>query len=382
MTIYNKTTLHNIFIKKQAAQAFAEGFINKETLEKISANHPSDLYSPNVFVSVGLGLLTALIVVAATGIFMLLFNFSFESFFMLMAGVGCYACLEIVTGTKKHFNSGVDKVLMFATAQFIAFGLLGFFHASKPEVCVSFVLFLLFSWFAARFVDMVSGCVAVICFLVFVFNAYNLLGQFTIFSFPYLLMIASAIVYLIAQKKTNRQAYLIDYPVFIGVKVVALFAFYLSGNYYVVQSIIQQNYLLNAQSVLSVIGWFFWGWTFAIPVIYLFNGLKKKSRLLIRMGTLLIAGSALTFKHYFHVMSVEAAMTIGGTIILVATYWLMQYLRVGRHGFTYREAANKSRYEDAEAFILSQSMVSSAAPDRDTKFGGGSFGGAGSGSDF
>ena len=110
--------------------------------------------------------------------------------------------------------------------------------------------------------------------------------------------------------------------------------------------------------------------------------MKRKDIVLIRIGTLLIVGSVLTFKYYFHVMSVEAALIISGAIMIVASYWLMRFLSVARRGFIYRESANKSKYEDAEAFILSQVMAPSAAPQQDTKFGGGSFGGAGSGSDF
>ena len=332
MTIYNKKTLHNIFIKMQAVQAYAESYIDKETLGKINAEHPSDLYTPNVFVSVGLGLLTSLVILAATGIFFLLFN-SIQSPLMFIIALACYAALEVFTGSKKHFNSGVDKVLMVACAIFFISGLELLFHSSNPDTWLSFALFLICSWFAFRFVDAIAASVAAISLMIFVFNAYSSFGQFTIFSFPFLLMIVSAIVYVIANKQTNCHDYFIDYPVFKGVRIVALFAFYLSGNYYVVQSIIQQNYLLNAQSVLSVASWFFWGWTFAIPIIYLVAGVKRKDIVLIRIGILLIVGSVITFKYYFHVMSVEAALIISGAIKIVASYWLMRFLSVARGGY-------------------------------------------------
>lgn len=381
MTIYNKTTLHNIFIKKQAAQAYAEGYLDKETLGKISAEHPSDLYTPNVFVSVGLGLLTSLVVLAATGIFFLLFN-SIQSPLMFVMALACYAAIEMITGSKKHFSSGVDKVLMAAAAIFFISGLELLFHSSNPDTWLSFVLFFISGWFAIRFVDVIAACVAAISLLVFVFNAYSSLGQFTIFSFPFLLMVGSALIYFVAKRQSDCSDYFIYYSLFKAIKIVALFAFYLSGNYYVVKSIIEQNYLLNAQSVLSVASWFFWGWTFAIPVIYLVAGMKQKDIVLIRIGALLIVGSVLTFKYYFHVMSLEAALIFSGAILIVAGYRLMRFFGVARRGFIYHELTNKSKYEDAEAFILSQVMAPSAAPQQDTKLGGGSFGGAGSGSDF
>ena len=275
MTIYNKTTLHNIFIKKQAVQAFAESYIDEETLGKINAEHPSDLYTPNVFVSVGLGLLTSLVILAVTGIFFLLFN-SVQSPLLFLMAIACYVALEMVTGSKKHFSSGVDKVLMVSAAIFLISGLNVLFHSSNHDIWLSFVFFLICAWFAIRFVDVIAGCVATISLLVFVFNAYSSLGQFTIFSFPFLLMIGSALIYFVAKKQSDCRDYFIYYPLFSAIKKVALFAFFLSGNYYVVQSIIQQNYLLNAQSVLSVASWFFWGWTFAIPIIYLVAGMKRK----------------------------------------------------------------------------------------------------------
>lgn len=286
MTIYNKTTLRNRFIKKQAEQAFAFGYIEKDLLNKIKDSHPVDLYSPNIILSAGLGLLTALILLASTGICMLLFNIGFNSTFFLIAGIVCYIYLEIVTGSKKNFNSGVDKVMMAASAIFIISGLSIMFHTSKPDTWISLVLFLLCSWFAVRYVDMVAGCVAAFSLLVFSFNAYSYLGQFTIFTFPFLLIAVSACIYYVSNHQTICSDYFIYYPVFKGIKILALCTFYLSGNYYVVNDIIQQNYLLNAQSALSIAPWFFWGWTFAIPAIYVANGIKSRDITFLRLGIL------------------------------------------------------------------------------------------------
>ena len=383
MIIYKKATLENIFIKSQSEKAFAAGYIDNECHERIKAEHPSDLYSPNTFVAIGLGLLTLLIVFATMGLFFLVTSgFHFGSGAFLMMGIACYIGLEIMCSTKKHKNSGVDTVLMLATASFVGFGFSIMLPSNQSDLLLSLILLIISLWFGYRFVNVIGGAVAFICLLIFIFNLYNSLGEFTIFSFPFVLIAVAALIYFIASKQTSRESYFVHYPVFGGIKIVAVFAFYLSGNYYVVDSMIHENYLLNEQSVLSA-GWFFWGWTFALPILYLVAGIKRKDILLIRAGILLIVAAILTFRNYYSIISAEAAMIIGGLILVPMSYWLMRFLRGGKHGFEYNpDAATESKYADAEAFALSQVLAQQPAPLQETNFGGGSFGGAGSGSSY
>ena len=383
MCRYNTSTLQNIFINKQSAKAFAEGNINHEQYEDIKSKHPASLYSPNIFVAVGLGLLTLLVVMAAGGLGALLFGSFFRTgTLFLLFGVLCYVALEIMCGKKNHKDSGVDIVLMAAVATCMAGGLELFFTPSQEDIFLSFFLLLIFSWFTYRFVDVISGIAAFLSLLVFVFNTYTALGEFTIFSFPFVLMAISALSYYVSEKKTKQNSYFIYYPIFRAIKIVSLFAFYGAGNYYVVESIIHNNYLLTAHSALSF-GWFFWLWTFAVPIVYLFVGIKRKDILFLRTGALFIAISIVTFKYYHTIIPIDVALLIAGVILVPLSYILMQFLKNGKYGFVYNaEAVTSSRMEDLEAFALSQLAMPPQAPEETTKFGGGNFGGAGSGSNY
>lgn len=383
MTIYDKATLQNIFIKSQSAQAFAAGYIDRESYNRIKAEHPSDLYSPNTFVAIGLGLLTLLIVFATMGLFFLVTSgFHFGSAAFLMMGIACYIGLEIMCSTKKHKNSGVDTVLMLATASFMGFGFSIMLSSNQSDLLLSLILLIISLWFGYRFVNVIGGAVACICLLIFIFNLYNSLGEFTIFSFPFVLMAVSAIIYFASKKQTSCTKYLMHYRVYNAIKIVAVFAFYLFGNYYVVDSMIHENYLLNEQSALSA-KWFFWGWTFAIPILYTLAGLVRKDLLLVRAGVLLIVASILTFRNYYKIISPEAAMIVAGLIFIPVSYFLMRFLDRGKYGFLYNpNVAAKSKYADAEPFALSQVLAQQPAPVQETNFGGGSFGGAGSGSSY
>ena len=383
MCIYNKSDLQNIFITKQSAHAFAEGYINLQQFEDIKSKHTTTIYSPNIFVAVGLGLLTILIVLAAGGLGALLFGPFFRSgTLFLLFGVLCYVALEFMCDKKKHKDSGVDIVLMAIVALGMAGGFDLFFIPQLENLFLSLLLLLIFTWFTYRFVNLLSGVAAHISLFVFVFNSYTALGEFTIFSFPFVLIGLSILTYYFAVKNSRHISYFMYYPIFRAIKMVSIFAFYGAGNYYLLDSIINTNYLLTAHSALSF-GWFFWMWTFAVPVVYLLIGIKRKDILFIRTGALFIALSIVTFKYYHHIIPIDVALLIAGVILVPLSYILMRFLKDGKYGFIYNaEVSSSSKRANLEAFALSQLAIAPHASEDTTKFGGGSFGGAGSGSNY
>ena len=113
---------------------------------------------------------------------------------------------QAVENLKEH---PVDIVLMAAVATCMAGGLELFFTPAQVDIFLSFFLLLIFSWFTYRFVDVISGIAAFICLLVFVFNVYTSLGEFTIFSFPFVLMALTALAYFFSKGKTKQNSYFI-----------------------------------------------------------------------------------------------------------------------------------------------------------------------------
>ena len=127
----------------------------------------------------------------------------------------------------------------------------------------------------------------------------------------------------------------------------------------------------------------FWNFTFIVPFLYIYQGLKQKSRLILSLGLLAIAMGVATFRNYFHVMPLEIAAIIGGTILATA-YFAIKYLKNNKTPFTYDEEADeKPFYQQAESLIIAQTFGNQQGRnDEKPLFGGGDFGGGGAGQEF
>ena len=73
MIAYNHTSLDNLLINEEAKAALQDDLISKEEATNIGNKYPVNLYSPNLFIRIGLTLLTAIIVLMGFGLFCLLF---------------------------------------------------------------------------------------------------------------------------------------------------------------------------------------------------------------------------------------------------------------------------------------------------------------------
>lgn len=381
MTVYNTATLKNKHIRQHATEAFKRQYINSDTYKNILEKHPVDLYTPNVFVKIGLGILTVFITFCTVGFIALLFNIDnlFKAFLIVM-GIVCYVVLEMMAGKKRHYNSGVDNILMAGTVLFISTGLSLGYSVNSPVV-LSLVTCIICLWLALRFTDRLAAIAATLTFLSLVFNACVDAGEFTISFFPYVLLLVSGCIYYFSGREERSVKNQVYHPLWQTISVIGLLAFYLSGNYYVVASLTEENYLLQKNSALSF-PWFFWTWTMAFPVVCLVIGIQRKKLLLIRADVILIAVSVLTFRYYYSIVAAEAAMVIAGSLLLAASYLLMQYLRTLRCGFVFDNTSADDETENVEGFVIGQTLGGQSRHEQEAKFGGGSFGGAGAGSEY
>ncbi len=126
MLIYNTAQLDNRLIGQDTDNAAAEGIISDETSARIKAAHPDKLYSPNIFVRVGLMIATILCVMLIIGFFALVMadgilrNFGT---FLFIWGLLTYGALELWMKERNHYRSGVDDGLTWMTAVLIGTGL-------------------------------------------------------------------------------------------------------------------------------------------------------------------------------------------------------------------------------------------------------------------
>ena len=128
----------------------------------------------------------------------------------------------------------------------------------------------------------------------------------------------------------------------------------------------------------------FWIFTAVTPLVYVYFGLKKHNRLLLRIGLLLIALSVFTFKYYFSLGHHEVTLTIAGFMLVIMAYFSIRYLKHNNSPFTYVEdkTDENSAYDQVEALLIAHTAGATAAPEKQMDFGGGRFGGGGAGGNF
>jgi uncharacterized membrane protein YgcG len=128
----------------------------------------------------------------------------------------------------------------------------------------------------------------------------------------------------------------------------------------------------------------FYFFTVAIPIAYLYAGIKAKDFVLLRVSLVALAFSAFTFKYYFGTGRHEITFTVSGALLLIVSIVLLRYLKTTRNGFTSENIIDdKWANSNAEAFIISQTLGGNKGAPTDTpKEGGGSFGGGGASGEF
>ncbi len=134
------------------------------------------------------------------------------------------------------------------------------------------------------------------------------------------------------------------------------------------------------------LGFIFWIWTMLVPVAYILLGIRKKSAIFLRLGMVLAAASIATFRNYYHLLPIEAMLTLAGMILLAASYTIIKYLKTPHNGITYAEPEERSDFDklNIEALIVGQatSHLPTPAQHPTGRFGGGTGGGGGSSGKF
>ncbi|WP_298735424.1 hypothetical protein [uncultured Chitinophaga sp.] len=383
MIAYNREWLDNAALQEEAEYAHKEGCISAEEKARIAAAYPSGFYTPNPFIRSGLFLLTAVIVLFSLAFCCLIFMAGIEKAWrvlVFMFGLGVYTVLEIFIKDKQHHRSGVDDGLLWMSAIL----LLGVFNIDVdiPAWMHCGMIFLAAGYATLRFADMMMSACAVLAFLGVLFYLYLETGSIARVTVPFVVMIASLLIYQLARRWCRNEKWRHYTNCFAAAEISSLITLYLAGNYFVVREVSNEMFglhLLPGQSIPA--GWLFWTTTILIPIIYLVLGIRQKNISLLRIGLLLAAASIYTIRYYYSILSIEAAMTLCGGLLIAVAYTLIRYLHTPKHGFTYQPVNHAQLFErlQAESLIITETFSTPQAPARNTdfKFGGGTGGGGG-----
>jgi hypothetical protein len=389
MIAYNKTWLANLRLQMQLKKQLNKGCITDVEFNAIQEKYPVEFYTPNLFVRIGLIILTCIIVLFGSGLLTLMTGFDAVDkpgwYFFL--GVLTYAGLELIIHVKHHYRSGVDDALLFISGCMLAVGFTMMLLHNEVALILSFIIFIISLIFTLRFTDMLMAAISCGAFFVFIFFGWIRIVPSGLNSVSFIIMLVSAGVYLVAVVSSKKASSINHENCLVVFQVISLITFYAAGNYYIVQTLSTE---FNGSDIIAPkalpFGGFFWAWTTLLPFIYLGLGVRKKDAILLRIGLVLIAAAAITFRTYYHILPLDIALTIVGAAVLGIAYTIMKSLKTPKHGFTYAEQDDSNMMDNlkVESLIVAETFAKApAAPaNNGGKFGGGDFGGGGSSESF
>lgn len=381
MTAYSKTDLYNKLVQEQASEAFRQQHISDESYRRILEAHPEQLYTPNYFIRIALGLLAIVAIILSGFLTWLITNTSsddgFAALFLFFAVV-CYGFLELMIKTKKFYNAGLDNVLSAFVIIFTASCFLINNFAYQYETIIG-VIMLLSLWMMIRFTDAFMAMIFYLSALVFFFLLYIKLQSFGRYTAPFALILFSAIVYFVVQKLLQKKSLILYKHCFNWITFLTLLSLYAAGNYFVINELSIQMF----KSGITM-GWLFWATTFIIPVFYVLYGLQKRRPMFYRTGIVLLALSVLTVRYYHTIMPAEVAMLVFGLLLIVISYAVIKYLSIPKHGFTFEDDGTTDKgILNTEALIIAQIFTKrNTNVQGGVEFGGGSGGGGGASGNY
>lgn len=389
MIAYNSQSLDNLYIQEQAEVAKETKCITEEEHQAIVTAYPVDLYMPNTYMRIGIFILTLVIQLFSFGLFCLLSLAGGEKGLGVLCfifGAGAYALAEYMVREKKHFKSGADAALIWGAGISLLSALGVLTELDAPAWTWCFAALALALYFVLRFADVSMSIVAHLSLLGLIFSACEAAGSVARLITPFMVMLVSAGVYFLSVKLMAIRTYRHYKKCLQMLQVCALITLYMGGNYFVVREISIEMFnmdILPGQDIPG--GWIFWVLTVMLPLVYIYAGIRKKDRILLCVGLLLIAVMVYTIRYYHSVAPLEVAMTLGGLGMIGIAYALIRYLKVPRHGFTAASSDERHAMEalQIESLIIAQTMSHAATPRQEQfGFGGGSAGGGGASGDY
>ncbi len=321
---------------------------------------------------------------AAIGLFMLFTGADSEAGFAVLCiffGLLSLAVLELWTiGSARHFASGVDDMVLYFGISVILTGLcsqLPYYTGTLVYFCIAWPFLVAAS---IRYLDRLATAATFVCSLAIVFLIVKDIPRLALYLLPFSGMLFSAGAYFFAQWGQRRYDWRHWHGQLAVVELLAIVTFYVSGNYWIVQQAGAELFQLEQVPM----GWFFWAFTYAVPLVYIFVGFRKKDRLLMDIGLGCVAAAVFTFRYYFHILSLEWAAVIGGAVLFITAYFSIQYLRKHEGAYTYNADGDITLLQEIEEQLIEQTIASQnpPTPTKNDGFGGGEFGGGGAGGEF
>lgn len=386
MIVFDKQLLENTFLLEQAKRLHDQCFISKEQLQDIKQKLPVLKSNSNILIRIGFFILGNFLFSSISGVIALVIMGLAESHFWIMMllytllGIGAS---EFLAKEQLQFGYGLDDAFILGF-QALFCATLGIAFESPMAAFIG----LAFIGLAAciRYVHTLSiilsliGITGTICYAVL---ELKLVASAFL---PFILCLLAVLIYSIYLKfSKDKKLYYYVNPILV-LQGFSLLLGYFSMNYLVVRELSESLLGLAIANGKDIpFAYLFYVFTFLIPVSYIVYSLYSKNRLMLIIGLLTFGFSIFTIRFYYHILPVEVALLLGGTVLFAISYLAIRKLNDKETGLTFKpvRGSQTDMLKNFEAIIVA-THVSLEPMESESKmpFGGGGFSGGGSGGNF
>jgi hypothetical protein len=388
MLAYKKQDILNREYRDAAKAAMKAGILTEQENTILQNTYPASLYTPNLFLRLGLGVLTLIISLALLGLFLLEISSgnNYQGVIFIVGSMSLVA-LEVAIHIQKTFQAGIDDVLLHSGIAYIlcSIGLRDSTNPAVGEAVLSLLACLLYLFAFIRYLDRLAAVFALAGFAFFLHAIIIALLHWPLWSFLTIGALAMASLFLLVRhllKNNNPTFYLrglqllqyalaiCGYGCFHLAAAESLYAEYPNGNDWG-----------NPQSPMLV---FYWSWTILVPILILLRGIFLRSRPWIRIGIVLLLSLLVFIQMHEHPIPDELAAFIIGLLLVVLTYFIIKFLKTNDSVFNDRPGSDSAGLNSLVPALLIGSLHPATANQagNHTQFGGGSFGGGGAEGEF
>ena len=387
MIVYDKNLLNNLALVEEAKTLESAGFISKEQKNLIKKELPAFKRQSNLLVRLGFFLLGAFLYLSICGVISLMgltSSGSDHTFFniccYIFAAIG-FAGAEFLA-VQKYYGHGLDDAFILGAILNIGFAIAITTEGYELQIALFVTIASFFMY--RRYLHLLSLLVFCVAATAILFFGMFEFGDIAKTILPFVALLASALFYYLTKRMINNLKESYYYNGLLLANSFCLVLFYLSCNYLVVRELSVEflgNEVLPGQDI--PFAYFFYAFTFIVPVVYLVQALKTKDRIMLWISFLAIAFSFYTIRFYYSVLPIEVALTFGGLIMFAIAYFAIRKLKDKESGLTFKpdRINNSNAILNAEALIVASTFGMKPevkGPDSPMDFGGGGFSGGGS----
>ena len=387
MLVSNYNNIQNHFLLEEMEKLEAQDFVTKEQFNELKVSTISTKTNSNFLIRIGFFLLGNFLISSVMGFVALFLSVLNDqnviAICFMLAAIGSIVATEVLYD-KNYFAYGFDDSFILSITLFFCVAV-GFF--TESVIFVLFILVLISSCCAVRYVHIPSilfsliGLVALIGYIV---TEEKIIPSFYL---PVLMFLIAVGLFFLQRQLSQNIKYFIYTNVFLTIKIFSLILAYAALNYFVVRELsavlLGLELLPNEEIPLAPLFYFA---TFAIPIVYIFFGLKNKDRIFFWIGCLTFALGFATIRYYHAILPIEVAFILGGSVLFAIVYVSIRKIRNNTSGITFNEDKNLNpmAFDVVKAILINANVNTTTitANESPMEFGGGGFSGGGGGGSF